>query len=73
LEVPTGKRDKVPKFDVTVQVNFTGEIEADTEEQAEQMAHTAWGENFDAVLRYESVESVELEEIEEEEEEEEED
>ncbi len=71
LEVPTGKRDKVPNYEVKIQVNYSGIIVANTEQEAEEMAWSAYyGE--DAVLEYESVESIEVEEQEEEEEEEEE-
>jgi hypothetical protein len=71
LEVPTGKRDKVPNYEVKIQVNYSGIIVANSEAEAEEKAWSAYyGE--DAVLEYESVESIEVEEAEEEEEEEEE-
>jgi hypothetical protein len=54
----------MPKYYVKVQVNYDGEIEADSEEQAEQLAwHSYYGD--DAPLVYDSVESIDVEEIEE--------
>ncbi len=62
---------QVGKYYVKIQVNYAGEIEANTEKEAEELAWSAYyGE--DAVLEYDSVESIEVEEVEEEEEEEEE-
>jgi hypothetical protein len=72
LEVPTGKRDKVPNYEVKIQVNYSGIIVANSEKEAEEKAWSAYY-GKDAVLEYESVESIEVEEQEEEEEEEEED
>jgi hypothetical protein len=70
LEVPTGKRDKVPSYEVKIQVNYVGTIVANSEAEAEEKAWTAYyGKN--AVLEYDSVESIEVEEQEEEEDEEE--
>ena len=47
----------MPRFDVTMTVQFTGEVEADTQEEAEQ----AYYED----LMYDCVDSVEATEIEE--------
>jgi hypothetical protein len=61
----------MPTYYVKVQVNYSGEIVADSEEQAEEMAWSAYyGDN--ATLEYESVESIDVEEQEEDEEEEDE-
>jgi hypothetical protein len=60
----------MPTYYVKVQVNYSGEIVADSEEQAEEMAWSAYyGDN--ATLEYESVESIDVEELEDEEEDEE--
>ena len=36
LEVPTGKRDKVPEYEVKIQVNYSGIIVANSEKEAEE-------------------------------------
>lgn len=61
----------MPKYEVSILVEFTGELEADSREEAEQLAHTSWGETFDSPLTFSAVESVELDELEPEEDEEE--
>jgi uncharacterized protein (DUF427 family) len=61
----------VPTYYVKVQVNYDGEIVADSEEQAEEMAWSAYyGDN--ATLEYSSVESIDVEELESEDDEEDE-
>ena len=62
----------MPKYEVTILVEFTGELEADSREEAEQLAHTSWGETFDSPLTFSAVDSVELDELDDEEEDEEE-
>lgn len=69
---PNRKRNKVPTYYVKVQVNYDGEIVADSEEQAEEMAWSAYYGD-DAVLEYSSVESIDVEELEEDEDDEDED
>lgn len=61
------------KFYVEMKVDFSGEIEADTADEAEQKAWTAWGDTLDSELTYDGVYSIDVEEIEEDEEEDEED
>lgn len=68
-----GKGAKMPKYEVTVLVEFTGELEADSREEAEQLAHKSWGETFDSPLTFSAVDSVELDELDELDEDEEED
>jgi hypothetical protein len=63
----------MPKYEITMLVEFTGELEADSPEAAEQLAHTSWGETFDDPLTFSAVDSVEVEELEDEEDEEDED
>lgn len=58
------------KFNVTMTIEFAGEIEADSEHEAEQLAWTSWGDTYDNPIQYQCVESIDVEEIEEEEEEE---
>lgn len=56
----------MPKFYVQMRVDFAGEIEAESEKEAEQLAI------YDETCHYEGVYSIDVEEIEEDEEEEEE-
>ena len=51
----------MPHFYCEVQVNFSGHIEAETAEEAEQKAYSAWGETSAATLQYESVEDITVE------------
>lgn len=51
------------KFYVKVQVNYDGEIYAESAEQAEEMAWSAYYGD-DASLTYDSVESIDVEEYE---------
>lgn len=62
----------MPKYYVEMMIEFSGEIEADTAEQAEQLAWESWGDTMDADITYDGVYSIEVEEIEEEDEDEEE-
>ena len=59
----------MPNYYVKVQVIYDGEYEAESEEQAEEMAWSAYyGDN--ATLQYDSVYSIDVEELEADEEEE---
>ena len=62
----------MPKFYVEMRIDFSGEIEADTAEQAEQLAWTSWGETHDSLITYDGVYSVDVEELEDEEDDDEE-
>jgi hypothetical protein len=57
----------MPQYYVEVRVDFSGYLEAENEDEAEQMAFTAWGEE----LGYDGVYSVDVELAMEDEEEEE--
>jgi hypothetical protein len=60
------KEDEVmPQYYVEVRVDFSGYIEAENAEEAEQKAFTAWGEE----LGYDGVYSVDVDDSEDEEEE----
>ena len=61
----------MPKYYVQVQVIYDGEYEADSDEQAEEMAWSAYYGD-DPALTYDSVYSIEVEELEEEDDEDEE-
>ena len=60
----------MPKYYVQVQVIYDGEYEADSDEQAEEMAWSAYYGD-DPALTYDSVYSIEVEELEEEDDEDE--
>jgi len=62
----------MPKYYVQVQVNYSGEIEADSEAHAEELAWSSYYGD-DAELQYDSVESIEVEELEDDEDEDDED
>ena len=62
----------MPRFYVEMRIDFAGEIEADTKEQAEELAWSSWGENLDSPITYDNVYSIDVEELEDEEEEDEE-
>jgi hypothetical protein len=54
-----------------MRIDFSGEIEADTKEEAEQLAWTSWGDTMDSAITYEGVYSIDLEEMDEDEDEDE--
>ncbi len=59
------------KYYVQMMIEFSGEIEADSKEQAEELAWTSWGDTMDNDITYDNVFSIEVEEVEDEEDEEE--
>ena len=59
----------MPKYYVEMRIDFNGEIEADSEEHAEKLAWTSWGNTMDSEITYDGVYSIDVEEIEEEDEE----
>ena len=63
----------MPRYYVTISVEFSGNLEADSREDAEQKAWTAWGDTMDNDLTYDGVLDITVEEDPEEEDEEEED
>jgi hypothetical protein len=67
-----GKEGKVPRFYVQMRVDFAGEIEAESKEQAEELAWTSWGDTSDSDIQYDGVYSIDVEELDEEEDEEDE-
>lgn len=62
----------MPKFYVKMRIDFAGEIEAESEEKAEELAWTSWGDTADNEITYDGVYSIDVEEIESDEEDEEE-
>jgi hypothetical protein len=62
----------MPNFYVKVTVQFSGEIEAESEAEAREKAWTSWGDTMDNELTYDGVDDISVEELEDEIEEEEE-
>lgn len=58
----------MPRYYVEMMIEFAGEIEADSKEDAEQKAWTAWGDTMDNDITYLNVDSITVEEVEDEEE-----
>lgn len=61
----------MPKYYVNMMIEFAGEIEADSKEDAEQKAWTSWGDTMDNDITYDGVYSIDVEEVEEDEDEDE--
>ena len=59
------------KYYVEMMIEFSGEIEADSREQAEELAWTSWGDSMDNEITYDGVYSIEVAEVDDEEEEDE--
>lgn len=57
------------RYFVDMRIDFSGEIEADSQDEAEQLAWTSWGDNSNSEIQYDGVYSIDIEEIEEDEEE----
>jgi hypothetical protein len=62
----------MPRYEVNMTVEFSGEIEANSSEEAEQKAWTAWGDTADCALTYDGVDNIQVMEIEDEDEDEDE-
>jgi hypothetical protein len=63
----------MPRYYVEMKIDFAGEIEAESEADAEQKAWTSWGETYDSPITYDGVYSIDVEQLDEEEDEEDED
>jgi hypothetical protein len=53
-----------------MKIDFAGEIEAESKEEAESLAWTSWGETYDSPIVYDGVYSIDVEELDEEDEDE---
>jgi hypothetical protein len=60
------------RYYVQMKIDFAGEIEAESREDAEQKAWTSWGDTMDNDIQYDGVYSIDVEELEEDEEDEDE-
>jgi hypothetical protein len=61
----------MPKYYVKMRIDFDGEIEADSMHEAEQLAHTSWGDTMSSAITFDGVYSIDLDELDDEEEDEE--
>ena len=61
----------MPRYYVKMRIDFAGEIEAESKEQAEELAYTSWGDTMDNEITYDGVYDIDVEELEEEDEEDE--
>ena len=62
----------MPRYNVEMMIEFAGEIEAESQEAAEKLAWTSWGETYDSPIVYDGVYSIEVEAVDEEDEDEDE-
>ena len=62
----------MPKYYVTMRIDFAGELEAENAEEAEKLAWTSWGDTMDNEITYDGVYSIDVEELEDDEDEDEE-
>ena len=61
----------MPKYYVTMRIDFAGELEAENAEEAEKLAWTSWGDTMDNEITYDGVYSIDVEELEDDEDEDE--
>ncbi len=59
----------MPKFYVSMLIEFAGEIEADSEDHAERLAWDSWGDTMDNPITFVNVDEIKVEEMEDEDEE----
>lgn len=59
----------MPRYYIEMLIEFAGEIEAESAEQAEQLAWTSWGDTMDKEITYSGVNDIIVDELEEEDEE----
>lgn len=45
-------------YNIEMTVSFSGEVEADSEHEAEQIAYSSWGDTSSALIQYDSVEDI---------------
>ena len=61
----------MPRYFVQMKIDFAGEIEADSQEEAERLAAQSWGDTMDSEISFDGIYSIDVEELEDEEEDEE--
>lgn len=62
----------MPRYNVEMRIDFSGVVEADSQDEAEQLAWTSWGDTLDNDITYDGVHDISVDEIEEDEDEEDE-
>ena len=60
----------MPKYYVEMRIDFNGEIEAESAEEAEKLAWTSWGDTMDNDITYDNVYDITVTELDEEDEDE---
>ena len=60
----------MPRFYVEMRIDFNGEIEAESAEEAEKLAWTSWGDTMDNDITYDNVYDITVTELDEEDEDE---
>lgn len=63
----------MPRYYVQMKIDFAGEIEADSQEDAERIAAQSWGDTMDSEIGFDGIYSIDVEELEDEDEEEDDD
>jgi hypothetical protein len=63
----------MPRYYVKMRIDFDGEIEADSMQEAELAASQSWGDSVTADISFDGIYSIDVEELEDEDEDEEED
>jgi hypothetical protein len=63
----------MPRYYVKMRIDFDGEIEADSMQEAELLASQSWGDSVSDEISFDGIYSIDLEELEDEDEEEEDD
>jgi hypothetical protein len=63
----------MPRYYVKMRIDFDGEIEADSMQEAELVASQSWGDSMTADIAFDGIYSIDVEELEDEEDEDDED
>lgn len=59
------------RYYVKMRIDFAGELEAESREEAEKLAWTSWGDTMDSEITYDGVYDIDVEELDDEEDEDE--
>ncbi len=57
----------MPRYSVQMKIDFAGEIEADSQEDAERIASQSWGDTMHAEIGFDGIYSIDVEELDEDE------
>ena len=50
----------MPRYQVEMKIDFAGEIEAESQEDAERIASQSWGDTMDAEMRFDGIYSIDV-------------